>query len=140
MVRDDIDRGQVPLDSQQEGFRHIPGTALSREPGRVRRAVQHYLDVLADSMPVVLTRAHPEFPEMLIVGIDLVPCVGNLPVIRPACLSELPEPVRFAVLVIGLGLLASPSATARLPRAVQRVALREAEPSSEPIAVTGFRP
>ena len=59
-------------------------------------------------MPVVLTKARLEFLDMPIVGIDLVLCVGNLPVIRPACLSELPEPVRFAVLVIGLGLVECP--------------------------------
>ena len=108
ILRDDIDRGQVPLDSQQEGFWHIPGTSLSRELGRVRRAVQHYLDVLADSVPVILTKARFEFLEMHIVSIDLVLCIGNLPVIRPACLSDLPEPVRFAVLVIGLGMVECP--------------------------------
>ena len=37
------------------------------------------------------------------MGSDLALCVGNLPVMRLACLSDLPVPLGFAVAVIGLG-------------------------------------
>ena len=113
VLRDDIDRGQVPLDSQQRGFGYISGGALCREPGRVRGAVQHRLDVLADGMPVVLAKAGLHLVDMRIVGVDLALRVGNLPVMRPACLSNLPAPLGFAVPVIGLGLVECPRWLAR---------------------------
>ena len=59
-------------------------------------------------MPVVLAETGLELADMRIVGVDLTLCVGNLPIIRPACLSDLPTPLCFAVLVIGLGLVERP--------------------------------
>jgi hypothetical protein len=59
-------------------------------------------------MPVVLAETSLELLDMRIVGVDLALCVCNLPVIRPACLSDLPTPLLFAVLVIGPGLVERP--------------------------------
>jgi hypothetical protein len=56
-------------------------------------------------MPIVFPETGLEFADMGIVGVDLAMCVGNLAFIRPACLSDLPTPLRFAALVIGLRLL-----------------------------------
>jgi hypothetical protein len=106
VFRDDIGQGQVPLDSQQGGFGYISGSALRREPGWIRGTVQHYLDVLADSMPVVLAESgRLQFVDMRIVSADLALSVGNLPVMRLASLDDLPALLRFAALVIGLGVV-----------------------------------
>ena len=46
---------------------------------------------------------------MRIVGVDLALRVGNLPIMRPACLSNLPAPLGFAAPLIGLGLVECPA-------------------------------
>jgi hypothetical protein len=55
-------------------------------------------------MPVVLAKAGLPLVDMRIVGVDLALRVGNLPIMRPACLCDLPAPLGFAAPVIGLGL------------------------------------
>jgi hypothetical protein len=101
--RDDVGRGQVPLDCQQGGFGDIAGAALDRETRGVGGPVQDYLYVLADGIPVVLAEPGLHFLDMGVVGSHLAPCVGNLLVMRLACCSDLPVPLGFAVEVIGLG-------------------------------------
>lgn len=80
--RDDINQRQIPLHGQQGRFRHVSGTTLSRELGRVRRPVQDNLDVLADCAPVVFPKAGLELVDMGIVGVYLALRVGDLPVVR----------------------------------------------------------
>ena len=103
-MRDDVDRGQVPLDSQQGGFGDIAGAALGRETegyGERSRTIWTYSLTANRSFS---RRPGRHFLDMRIAGSDLALCVGNLAVMRPACFSDLPVPLGFAAAVIVLGL------------------------------------
>jgi hypothetical protein len=96
LLRDDVDRWQVPLHGKQRGFGHVPRAALGRETGRIGRQVQHGLDVLADREPVVLAKPGRHLIDMRIVGRDLAFCPLNPPLISPACLGHLLGSLVFA--------------------------------------------
>src|SRR5207248_1339051 len=85
LFRNDVDRWQVPLHSKERGFGHVPRAALGREPGRVRRPVQHRLNVLADRKPVVLAKPGSHLIDMRIVSRDLAFCLLNPPLISATC-------------------------------------------------------
>ena len=55
-------------------------------------------------MPVVFPQADLELIDMGIVGVYLALRVSDLLVVRLACLSDLPVPLRFLAPMIGLGL------------------------------------
>jgi len=55
-------------------------------------------------VPVVFPQASLQLVDMGIVGVYLALRLGDLPVIRPLCLTDLPLPVRLTVPMIGLSL------------------------------------
>jgi hypothetical protein len=60
-------------------------------------------------VPVVFPQADIELVDMCIVGVYLALRVGDLAVVRLACLSDLSVPLRFPTPIIGLGLGECPS-------------------------------
>jgi hypothetical protein len=103
LLRDDVDRWQVPLHGKQRGFGHVPRAALGRETGRIGRQVQHGLDVLADREPVVLAEPGRHLIDMRIVGRDLAFCFLRPPLISAACLGHLLGSLVFAAPMVFFG-------------------------------------
>ncbi len=105
LLRNDVDRWQVPLHGKERGFGHVPRAALGRETSRVGRQVQHGLDVLADSEPIVLTQPGRHLIDMRIVGRDLAFCLLHPPLISAACVSHLLRSLVFPPPMVFLSLL-----------------------------------
>src|SRR5260370_37153236 len=105
MLRDNIEGRQEPLDRHQRRFGHIANVSLEWESRRVRRLVQHLLQVLADSEPVVIAEPGGQLSDVGIVRVNLAPRFGYCQVPGNASFRDPTLPGRLILLISDLSLI-----------------------------------